>query len=426
MRPVRIVSLMILLASALTAERLEDRLPSWLKLGGEYRARLEGFGGGSFKADNDDLYLLNRLRINLRLQPASWLKFNFQGQDARVFAKTLKPYAPPFQDRVDLRMAFMEAGDAEKGKVSLRVGRQELAFGEQRLLGHVSWLNTARTFDAVRTTFRHKNYRLDAFAASVVNARDGEFNRRADGNNLHGIYGGIQKLLPGADIEPYFLWRLAPRITAETGAPGNLDLRTTGVRVAGKLPGSFDYGIEMAHQSGGLGADNIGAWAGHWRAGYTAAGLAKKPRFIAEYNYATGDRDPRDGRRGTFDVLYPTPHDKYGLANQIGWKNIHHLRVGPEIKLHPKWLLTGNYHSWWLASRKDALYSAIGSPLVRVASGTAGRHVGQELDAQVFYSCNKQTQIAAGFAHIFPGTFLKNATEGKSYNFPYLLLNYTF
>ena len=37
--------------------------------------------------------------------------------------------------------------------VAVRVGRQELAFGEQRLVGHVSWLNTARTFDGARATF---------------------------------------------------------------------------------------------------------------------------------------------------------------------------------------------------------------------------------------------------------------------------------
>jgi hypothetical protein len=26
-------------------------------------------------------------------------------------------------------------------------GRQELVYGDQRLIGHVSWLNAARTFD---------------------------------------------------------------------------------------------------------------------------------------------------------------------------------------------------------------------------------------------------------------------------------------
>ena len=35
--------------------------------------------------------------------------------------------------------------------------------------------------------------------------------------------------------------------------------------------------------------------------------------------------------RQTFDQLYPTGHDKLGLTDQVGWRNIHHLREGIEI-----------------------------------------------------------------------------------------------
>jgi hypothetical protein len=409
------------------SDELNATLPRWLRFSGEYRARVEGFTSGGFRNDNDDLYLLNRFRIQMRVQPVSWMKLHFQGQDARVFGKNQKPAAPPFQDTMDLRLAFLELGDVEKARFSLRAGRQELVFGEQRLIGHVGWLNTARSFDAIRATLRHGGYRLDAFASSVVNARDGEFNRHTDGNNFHGLYGGIEKLIPNTVIEPYALWRLAPTMITETGTRGRLDFKTYGVRMAGKLPAAFDYGIEIARQAGGLGSDSIRAWAGHWRTGYTAADLPCKPRLVAEYNYATGDKNPRDGRRGTFDILYPTPHDKYGLADQVGWKNIHHVRLGPEFKPRPKWLLSANYHSWWLATTADALYSAGGVAVARLAPGAGSdRHVGQELDAQAVYTWNKQVQIAGGFARIFPGAFLKATTPGRSFNFPYVMIGYAF
>jgi hypothetical protein len=408
------------------SDELNSQLPRWVRFSGEYRGRLEGFTGGGFKADNDDLYFLNRFRINLKLQPTSWLKFQFQGQDARVWGKNQNPAAPPFQDTMDLRMAFAELGDNEKGNFGIRVGRQELAFGEQRLIGHVSWLNTARTFDAVRGTVRYKGYRLDAFASTVVNAKEGEFNEHTDGNNLHGLYGGIEKLVPNAVIEPYVFWRLSQRLTTEAGARGNLDFKAPGFRFSGKLPANFDYSVEMVKEMGGLGADDISAWAGSWRLGYTMTKLRFKPRLVAEYNYASGDRNPRDGKRGTFDPLYPTPHDKYGLADQVGWKNIHDLRLGTELKPHAKWLVSSFFHDWWLASKTDALYAAGGVAVARVAAGTAGRHVGEEIDVQATYTVNKQLQVAGGFAHIFPGQFLKTATPGKSYNFPYLMLGYSF
>ena len=104
--------------------------------------------------------------------------------------------------------------------------------------------------------------------------------------------------------------------------------------------------------------------------------------------------NPTDGRRETFDQLYPTPHDKYGLADQVGWKNIHHVRAGVEITPFKKLALTGNYHSWWLASANDAFYGAGSGVVARVPGGAADRHVGQELDAQAFYS--SRTASSAG------------------------------
>jgi hypothetical protein len=95
------------------------------------------------------------------------------------------------------RQAYVELGRVEGNTFELRVGRQELVFGEQRLVGHVNWLNTARSFDAVRVAYRHQNFRVDAFAASVVNIVEGGFNKRTDGNNFHGVYGAFTSLSPG-------------------------------------------------------------------------------------------------------------------------------------------------------------------------------------------------------------------------------------
>src|SRR5215813_9241248 len=100
-------------AEFVPSDELNKHLPRWLRLSGEFRTRLEGFTSGGFRAGNDDDYLLTRLRINMHIQPASWLKFEFQGQDARVFWKNQRPAAPPFQDTVDLRLAYIQIGDPE-------------------------------------------------------------------------------------------------------------------------------------------------------------------------------------------------------------------------------------------------------------------------------------------------------------------------
>lgn len=64
--------------------------------------------------------------------------------------------------------------------------------------------------------------------------------------------------------------------------------------------------------------------------------------------------------------------------------------------------------------------------IVRVASGSAGGFVGQELDGAVTYNFSRQFQFGAGFGHIFPGTFLNNATPGQPYNLPYATTTFAF
>jgi hypothetical protein len=405
---------------------LNENLPKWIRFSGEYRARFEGFTGGGFKPGNDDEYLLSRLRLNLKLQATPWLKFTFQGQDAHALGKDQHPAVAPYQDTMDLRLGFVEIGDAEKKPVSLRLGRQELAFGEERLIGNVDWTNTARSFDGMRATFRHDGYRLDAFAASVVKSRDGQFNEPITGNYLYGLYGGLARLVPNATVEPYFLWRRASGTATELGARAVLNFGTTGFRWVGKLPANFDYGSDTARQQGSVGAESVGAWAGHWVLGRTLPTARFKPRFSLEYNYASGDHNARDGKHGTFDSLYPTGHDKYGLADQVGWKNIRNARAGAELKVNGKCTLTGRYDAWWLADPHDALYDAAGNVQFKVASGTAGRFVGQEADVIAVYSVSKQVRAGGGYGHIFPGTFLNHASKGASYNYPYVMVNYAF
>lgn len=407
-------------------EPVNRALPSWLRFSGEERVRYEGFLGGAFRPDNDDLYLLQRVRLDVRIIPTAWLQFRFETQDARVYWKTQRPYAPPFQDTWDLRLANITIGDLDKGRASLVVGRQDLGFGDDRLVGRSNWSNTGRTFDAARVRARYGKALVDVFAASAVALRDGEVGKVVAANNLHGVYASFENAIPNSTIEPYALWRLSRGVRTEENGTGNLDVKTTGVRWVGKIAGTTDYGTEMAAQRGGVGRDRVQAWAGHWLLGHTFRNANWKPRIFGEYNYATGDADSRDGRQGTFDQLYPTSHDKYGLSDQVGWKNIQHVRVGADWKASTKFEFGGKFNAYWLADSHDGLYNSSSTLLVRDTTGAAGRSVGTELDATALWSPVKSTHIGAGLAHLFPGRFLKRTTPGHSYTAPYLFVTFVF
>jgi hypothetical protein len=394
-------------------------LAPWLQVRGELRTRIEGFSGGGF-GDAKDAYWMDRFRVNATIRPSRWLAFVAQAHDARAFHKTTGSQAAPFRDTLDLRMAYGEIGS----KHLVRVGRQELAFGEQRLLGHLGWANTARSFDGVRATIKTRAGQIDGFAMSVVAINPSGFDKSGNGNLISGVYASLTTLAPRQAVEPYFFWRLARNVSAELGGTAPLHQATTGLRMAGKIPAALDYSGEVALQTGSVGRDDVMAWAGHGVVGKTLK--AAPVRIFGEYNYASGDSSAADGARGTFDQLYPTGHDKLGLSDQVGWRNIHNVRAGVEVRPTSKWLIAGSYHSWWLASVTDALYGASGAVVARSVSGAAGRLVGRELDGQVSYTYSSQLQIGGGYAHLIPGEFLKNTTPGRSYRAPYVMVTYVF
>jgi hypothetical protein len=404
--------------------RANDLMPGWLRVRGEFRERFEGFDGAGFVDGRDDTYWLSRFRFNATVIANRALAFQVQTQDARVGDKQVGVTGAPFQGTFDLRLAFADLGSTTS-RVVVRAGRQELFYGDQRLIGHVSWLNTARSFDGVKATLRGQRAQVDVFATSVVRIMDGEFDKSGNGNRFFGAYGSTTALIPQAAVEPYVLIRQDRNVIQEIGGTAGLTSATVGGRVTGRAPARLDYTVEMAAQTGSVGSDSIRAWAGHWRVRESLPG-ASPVRLSGEFNAASGDADPTNGRRGTFDQLYPTPHDKYGLADQVGWRNIRHVRAGIELPPIRKVQIHSNYHSWWLMESRDALYAASGAALARVPDGAASTHVGHEIDVQATRQLTPQLQLAVGYAHIIPGRFLEEATPGASYSMPYVMVTYVF
>jgi hypothetical protein len=62
---------------------------------------------------------------------------------------------------------------------SVRVGRQELAYDDQRLLGNLDWLQQGRRHDAIVFKLQHKGWQADLGAA---------FNQNTDAFNYNGTY----------------------------------------------------------------------------------------------------------------------------------------------------------------------------------------------------------------------------------------------
>ena len=221
------------------------------------------------------------------------------------------------------------------------------------------------------------------------------------------------------------LWRLTPGLRTETGAVAKLDEKVLGLRWAGTR-GWWDFSSEAVLESGHIGADRIRAWAAMAAVGYTFDKRSHRPRLFAEFGFASGDRNPRDGTHGTFDHISPNIHAHNGLADQVAWQNLKEFRGGARISLRRNWNLTATYNDWWLASATDAFYNSSGGMVARDPSGGSGTHIGQEFDLETILRVNRLLEFGAGIGRVLPGAFLKNTGHNHAYTYPYVMLNYNF
>lgn len=400
-------------------------LSGWVCFTAGYRTRYESFSGSNFLSDASDSTLLTRFRLGMMTAPVRWLKVYTELQDADAFFKT-PPRLPPYQETWDLRRAYVDIGDVQEGHFGIRAGRQDLNFEDGRLLGTSYWRNASRGYDAVEAVSNWKWVNATAFAASQVVISANGMSHHQPGNNLYGLDGKLNTMVPSASLEPFLFWRVAQDLKTEAGQPGKLDEKILGARFAGTVRGAWDYDTEAAGEFGNLGADRLRAWAWMGIGGYTFNNWRPKTRLFAEYDFASGDDNPKDGVHGTFDQLSPSIHDHLGLADQFAWQNVKVARAGARVWLRPNWIVAGAWADYWLASATDGFYGFSGSVVARDPKGLSGTHIGEEYDLQTSYRLDRNLEFGAGWGHILPGGFLFKTGHSASYNYPYILMSYNF
>jgi len=228
---------------------------------------------------------------------------------------------------VALYQSYIEINNAWGLPVRTRIGRQELEFGSEWLLGNN---DTAAgfwglSFDGVRTTYATDTFSVDLLSfklsETVADFGDGDVN-------LYGIYGSYIGL-EDWQFDLYWLWLMEDDISRVTGAPFTVaslasvgigaplaedtNLHTIGLRGAGTY-GAFDLEAEVAFQFGDIerqnnsffgisfGDDDLdySGWAANLEAGYTFD-MAWTPRVYLGAAFFEGDDNNDDN---FFDALF--------------------------------------------------------------------------------------------------------------------------
>src|SRR3989339_1852709 len=269
-----------------------------VKLGGQIRTRAEyanGFYqtptnnatlGGAARPPNqanpatnaaasiDDDYVMNQTRIWADADVNEHLRVFIQLQDARVFGAegTTVGYANPGAENsiFDLHQGYFDLKKLFDLPLTVRVGRQEIVWGDHRVIGNLVWSNQGRVFDAGRFLWDTDAIHAEVFAAKVdehvylgnpltAAAAGGERDYDAD-ESVYAAQLAFKKLIPSALLELMYIHkndqdsRANSAISTGYAAAGDrtVQIHDIGVRLDGKVHGfdAIDYTLEGHAQFG--------------------------------------------------------------------------------------------------------------------------------------------------------------------------------
>ena len=405
--------------------------------GADFRENL----GTTPGADNDNSYFMTKLRLRVGYT-AEWFNVFVEGRDSETFSDDRKP-SPEEDGPADLHQAYFVVGNHKEFPLSLKVGRQEMSYGDERLVGAFAWNNVGRVFDVAKVRWQNRFFGADFFSGRVIIPRDERFNMPNDYDWFSGIYAS-SKIIPKQTTDLYFFSRntssQSPTLAgagtpAIWNGPGARDIYTVGLRMKSN-PGDYgpwDYGAELIGQFGRfveptaiVASQDHEAFAAILQGGYTWTESSMTPRVGLEYCYGSGDSDPTDGKHETFENLFPTNHKFYGYMDFFSLQNIHDVRVIYTMKPIARVSLAAEYHAFWLADTSDSLYNVGGARRGTLTSNagtgtgygvnpTYGSYVGSEIDLIAGYALTKYASLEAGYGHFFVGDYIKDTFSAPTH-----------
>lgn len=387
-----------------------------LTLGGEVRFRMEAETNKAFGATepSQDTFTLQRYLFHADLRYHKLFRVFAQGIAAFDEDRDLA-LRPTDENRWDLHQLFFDLRVlGEELPLTLRVGRQEFAYGKGRLLWTSDWANVRRPlFDGVKLFAKGKTWDVDLWYVKPVLVQRKQRDRFDEDYDLYGAYATYKGIARhGVD---FYLFAVDDTGTSvnPNGKAGDKSTYTVGSRFWGQTA-PWDYEAELSGQWGHWAGDTVQAWSWTLDGGYTFEQISWTPRLGAGFDWASGDEKPADGKVGTFDQLLPQAHMYFGFLDLIGRQNITSTNVNLTAwPVEKKVRTAAAYQAFWLNDDRDALYGATGAPGRRDPTGHSGTEVGHELDLTVMWKVDVHSSLLFGYSHFWDSDFIINSGSSE-------------
>ncbi|MCF6269314.1 MAG: alginate export family protein [Melioribacteraceae bacterium] len=344
-----------------------------------------------------------RTRLGVAYSPSANLTGFIQIQDSRIYGT--EPSTMANTQNLDIHQAYFKIENLFELPFYLKVGRMELSYGSQRILGAVGWSNVGRSFDASLLQFQN-----DAINIDFIAARTNESMLEGDSLDtfVYSAYGNL-KVVDSHIIQPF--------IIAEYQAKQDFNRYTIGIYATNKNKGAgFKHELDASYQLGTQRTDvDISAFMVAYNLGYTFDSKLK-PMIGAGVDYLSGDDGADATKYKTFNTLYATNHKFYGymdyfvnIPKHTYGLGLMDIQVKGSIVPIQKLKVALAYHIF----NANADYTLI--------DGSTSASFGSEIDLTLSYKYSGNVKFVGGFSFFTPGDIFKERKGEDSSNWTYLM-----
>jgi hypothetical protein len=385
----------------------------YFSFGGEARLKYELYTEPVFNQQpaDDNGFLLQRYLVHADFHATPYFRVFGQLQSSLEDFRSGGP-RPTDRDVFDLHQAFFDARlpVRDDDSLTLRAGRQEMAYGSQRLISVRESPNNRLAFDAVRVLTQLGKWHADAWLGQPVEIEAGIFDdQRIRQTTFWGGYvTGPLDFIPGLNADFYYLGlsRENARFARGTAEETRHSL---GTRLFGKR-GALDWNFEFVGQFGTFGDDEILAWTAASDTGWTFDHAPTKPRVFLRADITSGDHG--GSNLGTFNPLFPRG-SYFNEAALIGPQNIMDLQPGVEFTLAKSVRLTASCDFVWRESLDDGVYG-VALNLQVPPGASRERYVGTFPSATLAWQTTRHLSLTLNYVAYVFGDFVKQSMPSQS------------
>lgn len=315
------------------------------------------------------VYHLLRARLGVGATVSDNAHFYAQFQDSRILGSNDQSGGLVNTQNVDMHQAYVKIMKLWENGPGLKLGRFEVALGNERVYGPYGWDNVGRSWEGAMAWYKAEQVKVTGM---LLKGREVQrpFVQRLDDDDFE-IYGAT------ADVaDPALRFFLTYERDADEDMvvggddANNLDRITVGGFFKNELEEmGLDYSLNAAYQMGQIygpdgipGADeyDISAFMVNFEAGYTIE--AERPvRVGGAIDYTSGDDDATDTDWGAYNNLYYSGHRWRGYMDYfVGQSDgdyedptvvtgLIDLMGRAHVELSPEWWLMGDFHYFMTA-----------------------------------------------------------------------------